>query len=1460
MVLTLCLTLLPTAALADTGAGESSGSEKHEHYLCGTTDENHTCSDMGDAYKYTFKAWTEKNSLPKDSGWYYLTEDVTLDKTWAPTGGMAICLNGYNITMQTDGDVISLWSDLKLVDCKGGKGEYGKITHADGMSGHGVYLKNSAILTMYGGNITGNDVSTITDYTVKKDGGGVYAESGTSTIRQGCFTMYGGKITNNIAKNGGGVYNGSDRIFTMYGGSITDNRATNLGGGVFVDADSAGTAVFNVSGNVTITGNKENGSPDNIYLQKYSGKSAAITIGGELTGEIGVGAAAAVPVTIATGANSDKDYSDIITSDYYKYKVIHDSTDGTKLVLVSNTPAPAEEHKHCICGETHTDVGDHTSKSETTFATKLWMDGDTLMKGSEAWKLTPTTLNGSETALYVLPKGSYYLGSDIKLTASICIREDVQLCLNGCSIISDDYNLGSVIVDTGSSDAFTLTDCQNRGAITHATGKNGGGVYMNGNSTKFNMYGGSITGNSGSGVYVTQYNTFNMYGGSITDNNNSHGGGVYNGGTVNMYGGEIRDNTATTYGGGVYVDSYSWVSFKVSGSAKITDNTVNGAPNNVYLPSGKTIAISGLTGGANIGVTTADESTTSDNVIIAKDVGKLTYTNIIKSDSNKYETKQIKGNLVLALKNNDSSKGHEHFLCGNDPCTCPVKETKKVAFQPWTSTMSLPATPGNWYLTKNVTLSSTWTPALGTVLCLNGHSITANGNFNTIKVNGGTFTLTDCQSNQGSVTHGSGAYGRGVEVEDGTFNLYKGSITGNKGEYINREPPRGGGVMMNNKSAFNMYGGKISGNTGTLCDGGVNVAYSSSIFNLYDGEISNNNGISGGVYVDGKFNMSGGKIKDNRATISGGVDVRGGAAFNMSGGSITNNTATYSGGVYVYDGATFTVSGNVNITNNTAGGKTNNVYLSMANETVISVTGALTGGARIGVTPETWPDGNGQRAIATGADPATGLTRYNMTSADMNCFQSDNGEYQTSLANNTVLLTKKGGGTSENIPVTGITLNTTTASLEVGKTTTLTATVAPENAANKALKWASSDEDVATVAPDGTVTAVKVGTATITATAADGSGKSATCTVTVIGGTTPSQPSNPGGSTGGNTGGGSSSGSSDSNPVIKTETKNNADGSTTKTETRRDGSVTQTTTGKDGSVSKTEAKPNGSSVTENKAADGSTGTVKTDKNGQTEAVAKVSGKAVEDAKKSGEAVKAPVEVEASRNSNTAPTVKIELPRNSGETKVEIPVSNVKSGTVAVLVHPDGTEEILKDSIPTEDGIRLTMDGSATVKIIDNSKDFVDTRNHWAREEIDFVSARELVNGMSDTIYAPNTSATRAQLWTILARQNDADLNGGNTWYEKAQSWSKDKGISDGTNPGATITRAQMVTMLWRTMGQPAAAGRVSFVDVPANSYYAQAVAWAIENGITTGIGGGKFDPNSACTRAQIAAFLARSMK
>ena len=347
----------------------------------------------------------------------------------------------------------------------------------------------------------------------------------------------------------------------------------------------------------------------------------------------------------------------------------------------------------------------------------------------------------------------------------------------------------------------------------------------------------------------------------------------------------------------------------------------------------------------------------------------------------------------------------------------------------------------------------------------------------------------------------------------------------------------------------------------------------------------------------------------------------------------------------------------------------------------------------------------------------------------------------------------------------------------------------------------------------------------------------------------------------------------------KNETETNKDGSKveseTRTETKKDGTVTEskteTITSKDGTKSETKSETktdkngvtSGTETTKTTTANGSTGTtVTTTENGESKTVAEttLSGKAVEDAKKNGEAVKAPVEVEASRNSNTAPTVKVELPKGTGETKVEIPVSNATPGTVAVLVHPDGTEEIVKNSVPTENGIQLTVDGSATVKIVDNSKGFIDTQDHWAKDAIDFVSARGLVNGMSATIYAPNNSTTRAQLWTILARQNDADLSGGATWYENAQNWAKDKGVSDGANPNAAINRAQMVTMLWRAVGQPAPATEATFTDVSADSYYASAVSWAVENGVTTGVGGGRFDPTATCTRAQIAAFLARSMK
>jgi len=351
---------------------------------------------------------------------------------------------------------------------------------------------------------------------------------------------------------------------------------------------------------------------------------------------------------------------------------------------------------------------------------------------------------------------------------------------------------------------------------------------------------------------------------------------------------------------------------------------------------------------------------------------------------------------------------------------------------------------------------------------------------------------------------------------------------------------------------------------------------------------------------------------------------------------------------------------------------------------------------------------------------------------------------------------------------------------------------------------------------------------------------------------------NGGGGTGGAGGGSSSAGS-----TTKTETTINPDESTTKTETKPDGTVVETTTGKDGSTSKTTTKKDGSSVTESKTADGTTGTVKTDKDGKTEAEAKIINKAVEDAKKSSEAVKVPTEVKAGKDSNSAPTVKVELPKNAGETKIEIPVSNVNSGTVAVIVHEDGTEEIVKNSKPTEDGVQLTVDGNTVVKIIDNSKDFIDTRNHWSRDEVNFVASRDIFNGVGNNLFGVSQPMTRGMVNTVLARLAGIDTTpkNGQKWYEVGTEWAKSKGITDGTNPEASVTREQLATLLYRFYGSPAISGTLRFADAGAVSAYAQdALLWATQNGIMNGVGNNCVAPSADAQRAQVAAMMARYLK
>ena len=173
---------------------------------------------------------------------------------------------------------------------------------------------------------------------------------------------------------------------------------------------------------------------------------------------------------------------------------------------------------------------------------------------------------------------------------------------------------------------------------------------------------------------------------------------------------------------------------------------------------------------------------------------------------------------------------------------------------------------------------------------------------------------------------------------------------------------------------------------------------------------------------------------------------------------------------------------------------------------------------------------------------------------------------------------------------------------------------------------------------------------------------------------------------------------------------------------------------------------------------------------------------------------------------------------------------------------------------------MKLDGSATVKIIDNTKNFADTNGHWAEDAIDFVTARELfAAGTTATTFTPNSNVTRAQLMTVLARFDGVDTNGGSAWYEKGMEWAKKNGVSDGSNPNGNITREQLATMLWRYSGSPVVEGFFDrFNDAgKVSGYAADAMRWAVETGLISGMGDGTLNPQGNATRAQLATILMR---
>ena len=219
------------------------------------------------------------------------------------------------------------------------------------------------------------------------------------------------------------------------------------------------------------------------------------------------------------------------------------------------------------------------------------------------------------------------------------------------------------------------------------------------------------------------------------------------------------------------------------------------------------------------------------------------------------------------------------------------------------------------------------------------------------------------------------------------------------------------------------------------------------------------------------------------------------------------------------------------------------------------------------------------------------------------------------------------------------------------------------------------------------------------------------------------------------------------------------------------------------------------------------------------------------------------------------TVTVTVTPNAGYQLDKLTITDAKGKTVDVTKKSDGKYTFtMPDSKVT---ITPTFSKIEDTKPSKNGFDDV-ASSDWFADAVKYVTDKGLMNGTGSDKFSPSATTTRAMLMTVLARYAGEDTTGGATWYEKSMEWAKAKGVSDGTNPNANITREQLVTMLYRYAGSPATNGSLdNFSDAASvSSYAANAMQWAVENGIVNG-SNGKLNPQNNATRAEVAAILMR---
>ena len=655
-------------------------------------------------------------------------------------------------------------------------------------------------------------------------------------------------------------------------------------------------------------------------------------------------------------------------------------------------------------------------------------------------------MNGGKIANNQATDGSFW-GDAIPRGGGhgVLVQENGSFIMNGGSIQDNEGSNtngsvgilgGSFTMNGGSIDSNRCS-----GIILYCTNYSGG---SNSPST-FCLNAGTISGNLGTGIAVWNDCSFLLNGGDISDNaaadkliDGKSIGGVYlrDNASFTMTGGTIEGNTGSTCGG-VYAEG----TVNLSGDVKIAGNALSdGTASNLYLSADQLINVTAPFGeNASVGVSTGTKPGIEEPVKFTK--GLLQYAgadgvkaffadsteedveptysgyeaNLITKYTVSFDPNGAEGTMEPAVSRNGSEISTIHtytrdgyiFLFWNtepDGTGTVYEETASVVpessltlyaiwtndihdgitFLPWPHTDRLPSVPGSFYLTGDVTLSSTWSVPNGVSnLCLDGHSVTLSGaSGSVINVpSGAELTLFD-PVGTGVVSGGNASAGAGVRVF-GVFTLNGGEISGNTASSY------GGGVEVN--GTFTMNGGRIKENTAANEGGGVKMQ-------------------------TGVFYMNGGVISGNTSARGGGLYVYQGTAH-IAGGEISGNAASNQGGG-VYNGSgTFGVSGAPRITGNTKNGIENNVYLGSGQK--VTVEDALNGSARIGITTQYLPTAGKPVVLTAGlGENGSGAGAFVPDDSDEKAIRVLSGENEASLVVAYTVTFDPNGGEGEINPVT----------------------------------------------------------------------------------------------------------------------------------------------------------------------------------------------------------------------------------------------------------------------------------------------------------------------------------------------------------------------------------------------------------------------------------------------------------